>query len=315
MLWPDFSRADLESALAEFDARKRPLRRAADGEPPRRPPRAPHRAARTPGSDLVARILVAVPAIAFAIGIIYSGGAIVRGRGARCSAWSASTSCSACYERVRPVRLAGFLGIVGLVAAAALGDEHQVLLALVRRSCPCSSCSGGDAGARADPAHAGHGDHARRLWVGLALAYAVLLRGSPTATRSSFMVLVGTFIGDTGAYLGGRAFGTRRLAPRVSPNKTVGGAGDRRWSGASSRSGAPAAPGLALVAAPKALLLGVAVGVAAPLGDLFESQIKRDAGAKDTGGLFGAHGGALDRLDAALFTLDRRLPRSWQALT
>ena len=43
--------------------------------------------------------------------------------------------------------------------------------------------------------------------------------------------------------------------------------------------------------------------MAAPLGDLFESQIKRDAGTKDTGRLFGAHGGALDRLDAVLFTL------------
>ncbi len=52
-----------------------------------------------------------------------------------------------------------------------------------------------------------------------------------------------------------------------------------------------------------ALILGAAVGAAAPLGDLIESAIKRDAGTKDAGTLFGAHGGALDRLDAAFFTL------------
>ena len=52
-----------------------------------------------------------------------------------------------------------------------------------------------------------------------------------------------------------------------------------------------------------ALALGAAVGLAAPIGDLFESQVKRDAGTKDAGRLFGVHGGALDRLDAAFFAL------------
>jgi phosphatidate cytidylyltransferase len=51
-----------------------------------------------------------------------------------------------------------------------------------------------------------------------------------------------------------------------------------------------------------ALLLGLAVALLGPLGDMFESLVKRDAGAKDTGNLFGAHGGALDRLDAVIFT-------------
>jgi len=51
-----------------------------------------------------------------------------------------------------------------------------------------------------------------------------------------------------------------------------------------------------------ALVLGLVVGIAGPVGDLFESFIKREARTKDSGGLFGAHGGALDRLDAVLFT-------------
>ena len=113
-------------------------------------------------------------------------------------------------------------------------------------------------------------------------------------------VLVGTFLGDTGAYLGGRLFGRRPLAPSISPNKTVeglvigmalrgaGGVVRRALSG--------------MVSGTHALVLGLGVAVFAPIGDLFESFVKRQAGAKDTGSLLGAHGGVLDRLDAVLFT-------------
>ncbi len=52
-----------------------------------------------------------------------------------------------------------------------------------------------------------------------------------------------------------------------------------------------------------ALLLGLAIAFVAPIGDLFESYLKRDAGTKDTGRVFGAHGGALDRLDAIFFSI------------
>jgi phosphatidate cytidylyltransferase len=52
-----------------------------------------------------------------------------------------------------------------------------------------------------------------------------------------------------------------------------------------------------------ALLLGLAVAVLGPIGDLFESLVKRNSGMKDAGVLFGAHGGALDRLDAVIFTV------------
>ena len=137
-------------------------------------------------------------------------------------------------------------------------------------------------------------------WIGLALAHAVMLRDLPHGDKIVIVVLVGTFVGDTGAYLGGRMFGVRRLAPSISPNKTVEGL----------------AVGIVMAIAGvwfsglyadwltgvEALEIGAAVAVAAPLGDLFESYLKRDAGTKDTGRLFGPHGGALDRLDATLFT-------------
>jgi phosphatidate cytidylyltransferase len=139
------------------------------------------------------------------------------------------------------------------------------------------------------------------LWVGLAVAHAVLLRDLPHGDGIVVDVLVGTFVGDTAAYLGGRAFGTRPLAPRISPNKTVEGL----VFGVLGATLAVWCAGLYQdwLAGWEALVLGVAVGLVAPVGDLFESKVKRDAGTKDAGNLFGAHGGALDRLDAALFTL------------
>src|SRR4051812_14263225 len=94
----------------------------------RRPP--PRRPRQSGGSDLGRRILVAIPAIAFAITIIYFGGATFA-LGALALGLVCIHELFTMLERMRPVRLAGFLGIGGLVAAAALGDEGSVLLALV----------------------------------------------------------------------------------------------------------------------------------------------------------------------------------------
>ncbi len=139
------------------------------------------------------------------------------------------------------------------------------------------------------------------VWVGMAIAHAVMLRELPHGGGIVVAILVGTFMGDTGAYLGGRSFGTRPLAPRISPNKTVEGL----LTGFVVAVVATWCAGLYQdwLTHGQALILGAAVGLTAPLGDLMESAVKRDAGTKDAGGLFGAHGGALDRLDAAFFTL------------
>ena len=139
------------------------------------------------------------------------------------------------------------------------------------------------------------------VWVALPLAHAIMLRELPHGGAIMVDVLVGTFAGDTGAYLGGRAFGTRRLAPRISPNKTVEGL----LIGIVTAVIATWCAGLYQdwLGHGEALLLGLVVGLTAPVGDLFESKVKREAQTKDAGSLFGAHGGALDRLDAALFTL------------
>ena len=141
------------------------------------------------------------------------------------------------------------------------------------------------------------------LWIGFALAVAVHLRQLPHVGKGILIdVMVGTFLGDTAAYLGGRLFGRHPLAPTISPKKTIEGLG----CGALVSIVAVVVAGLyqeAWLPHGTALLLGIAVAVLGPVGDLFESLVKRDAGAKDAGTLFGAHGGALDRLDAIMFTV------------
>ena len=252
-------------------------------------------------SDLGLRLLAAVPAVAFAIFIIYMGGWVFAA-GAVLLGLVCLHELFRMYESVRPVRLAAFLAIIGLGVAALEGGERQVLLALVA-FIPVMFLLG-----IALPRGEGPTLTAAMsltvfgvVWVGMAIAHAILLRETSHGDGIIVDILVGTFLGDTGAYFGGRWFGTRRLAPRISPNKTVEGlvigflcAVVFTWAAGLYQD---------WLTHGQALILGVAVGAAAPLGDLLESAIKRDAGTKDAGSLFGAHGGALDRLDAAFFTL------------
>jgi phosphatidate cytidylyltransferase len=138
------------------------------------------------------------------------------------------------------------------------------------------------------------------VWVGSAFAHAVLLREAEHGGGIVALVVVATFAGDTGAYFAGRALGRRPLAPRISPNKTVEGF----VGGLLAAILGAEAVGLYQdwLSGWEALALGAAIGLIGPLGDLFESYLKRDRGVKDAGHVFGAHGGALDRLDGILFT-------------
>jgi phosphatidate cytidylyltransferase len=250
---------------------------------------------RNTGGELGARILVAIPAIAFALFIVARGGWIFTialiALGIACMG-----ELFTMLRHGHPVRLAGFLGLAGMLVAAQVGGPSSVLLALVA-TIPVVFLVG-----VMQPKMGAPGLSVTALglvWIALPLAHAVLLRDLPHGDAIVIDVLVGTFVGDTGAYLGGRALGRRPLAPRISPNKTVEG-----WAiGVLAGVAGVWFAGLYQdwLTGYQALLLGLAVALVAPLGDLFESYIKRDAGVKDSGTLFGAHGGALDRLDAVLF--------------
>ncbi len=256
--------------------------------PRRRPPRKPR-------SDLTNRILAAIPAIAVALFLVIEGGLIFT-LGMILLGGICMHELYSMYERARPVRLAGLIALVGLLLAALYGDQFQVLLVAVG-ALPVLF---GLTLLQPRPSVASMAVTLLGIyWIGFALAHAVLLRDLPHGLGIVIDVLVGTFLGDTGAYLGGRTFGKRPLAPEISPNKTVEGlligmlcAVAGVWIAGRYQEWLPGT---------HALVLGLGVALVAPIGDLFESFIKRDAQTKDSGGLFGAHGGALDRLDAVLF--------------
>jgi phosphatidate cytidylyltransferase len=139
-------------------------------------------------------------------------------------------------------------------------------------------------------------------WIGLGLAFVVLLRQMHTEGRLiAFAVVLTVFAADTLAYFVGRVAGRHRLAPRLSPKKT--------WEGLAG--GVVAGVFVSFIvlyderheylSIGQAIVLGVVVVIAALLGDLFESAMKRDLEVKDTGRLLGGHGGMLDRVDALLF--------------
>jgi phosphatidate cytidylyltransferase len=251
---------------------------------------------RNAGSDLGARIFAALPAIAFAIAIVWAGG-VWFAIGLILLGLVCLHELYAMFDRAHPARLAGFLALIGMLLAAHYGGREDLLLALVL-SLPLTFFV--VVAQRRGGAPSVSVTVLGIFWIGLALGHAVLLRDLPHGNAIVVDVLVGTFLGDTGAYLGGRAIGSTQLAPRISPNKTWEGLG----VGIIVAVIATWCAGLYQdwLSGPQALLLGFAIALTAPVGDLFESYLKRDAGTKDTGTLFGAHGGALDRLDAVLFT-------------
>jgi phosphatidate cytidylyltransferase len=115
------------------------------------------------------------------------------------------------------------------------------------------------------------------------------------------LIIVVTWLSDTGAYLIGRATGHRPLIPRISPKKTVEGLAGGLACAALTAVIANAAFGLDLPW-PAMLFVGLVIAVIGVFGDLAESLLKRQAGVKDSGTLIPGHGGMLDRLDALLFT-------------
>jgi phosphatidate cytidylyltransferase len=136
------------------------------------------------------------------------------------------------------------------------------------------------------------------LYLGLGFGFMLLIRHLADGSSMLLTVVFGTWAGDTLAYFTGRYFGSTPMTPRLSPKKTWEGFA----GGAISTILLVVFIGLYTPLGPsQSLLLGVAIAVAGPVGDLFESLIKRDVAAKDTGRGIPGHGGILDRFDALIF--------------
>lgn len=272
-----------------------------EDEPPRqRPPREPRRGRGGGRGETVKRVLVALPWIAFAIAIVVAGGEVfglaMIAIGVLCLREFLTMTAAA-----RPLAIPAYLTVAGLIVAAHFGTAFNVLMVLAA-SFPLIFAFAADARHRDGATVSVAITLLGIVWIGVPLVHAVLLRDLPDHGAGLLIdVLVGTFVADTAAYATGRMFGSHRVAPGISPNKTIEGL----VGGIAIGTMAFWFAGLYQdwLSGVDALLIGAAVAVVAPLGDLFESLLKRDLGTKDTGTLFGPHGGMLDRLDAVLFTV------------
>ena len=188
------------------------------------------------------------------------------------------------------IYLAVLYGPEGTLALALAGSAIWVLLSTLFRAGPVDDAA----------------NTIGRLVLGLVyvpglIVFIPLVRRLPDGLGWVFLMLVITWLGDSGAYFAGRLFGKHKLYEKISPKKT--------WEGAiggalTAVAGAfiVRAVGMSQLTVLDCVLLGVIVDGFGVVGDLTESMLKRSFGVKDSGWIMPGHGGILDRIDALLFT-------------
>jgi phosphatidate cytidylyltransferase len=248
-------------------------------------------------TSLVSRLLVAAVFLPIVFLLIWAGGWWMVGLAA-VAAMVALHELYVMTRELRPVLLAGYAGTLATLIGAAWGPEWA--LAGFFSTLPLVFLFKAAAGAMPTTASVAV-TVLGSAWIGLGLAHLVLLRELPEhGVLVIFTVVLTVFASDTAAFAAGRVIGRHKMAPQTSPGKT--------WEGfAAGTIVAVLVPFFALyeeefLTVPESLALGAVIAVAGPIGDLFESALKRDAGVKDSGRLLLGHGGVLDRLDAFLFT-------------
>jgi phosphatidate cytidylyltransferase len=249
-------------------------------------------------SNAVSRLVIAIALLPVVLGVVYLGGWWVFG----VAVVAALISLHEYWLLARPLAPlapAGYVGVVLALVGAELGGIGW-MLGGVLTTFALAFLLKAISEARQAATIAISGTVMGALWIGGGLAFLILLRAIPEDGRLvAFTVLIAVWAGDSLAYFGGRLLGRHKMAPATSPGKT--------WEGFVF--GTAATIFVAFIAFYKqhfltigqSIVLGVVIALAAPLGDLFESLLKRDMDVKDTGTLLGGHGGMLDRIDALLF--------------
>jgi phosphatidate cytidylyltransferase len=247
---------------------------------------------------LVSRVLVAVVGLPIVLLVVHGGGWWLFALAA-VAAVLALHEYALMIRSLRPVILAAYTGALLSLLGAHLGGVDWTMAGLLA-TLALAFLLHWIAETRQSATVAIASTVLGTAWIGLCLAHLLLLRGIPhNGELASFTVLLAVWAGDIGAFFAGRLIGRHKLAPALSPGKT--------WEG--FLFGTTATVFVAFVALYRqeyltiweSLVLGVVIAIAAPLGDLFESALKRDMQVKDSGRLLAAHGGVLDRIDSLLF--------------
>jgi phosphatidate cytidylyltransferase len=251
-------------------------------------------------SPLVSRILVAIVLLPAVIGLVYLGGwwlfalAVVGGLLALHELYLMA-------RELRPLVLGGYLGLLVTLLGLELGNTTWMFGGLLA-TFVFAFVVYGLGGVRQSATTSFADTILCVAWIGGGIGCLLLIRDIPEFGFWAVMaVLFTVFAADTGAFFVGRTFGRHRMAPAISPKKS--------WEGLVG--GVLAALAMAFVilykdradflSIPESLVVGLVIAIAAVLGDLFESAVKRDLDVKDSGRVLGGHGGMLDRLDSLLW--------------
>ena len=268
-------------------------------------------------SETATRTAVAAVGIPIAVAAMYLGGWVLAALLALCAVLAARELFRmAEKKRALPLDAVGLAGAAGLIALAAVDPARGIDTPLLNAGLvvivfAALTASIWQRGVQGEPLLSVAVTVLGAVYTAL-LMFALFLRHLPDVaspmhgTAILLFPVVLTWLSDTFAYFAGRLWGKKKLIPKVSPGKTIAGS-------LGAVIGTPlAAVGYSILlqrfptwrmGIGEALVFGILVSVAAQVGDLAESLLKRDVGVKDSGRLLPGHGGALDRFDSLFFTL------------